>query len=69
MVFELQFTLFQAAQLQLVGMAVPSQHLDDSVEVAMFHVQFNNPAMDVLCVRHGLLFQAVLLQKRCGASA
>jgi hypothetical protein len=50
-------------------MAVPRQHLDDGVEVAMFHVQFNNPAVDVLCVGHGLLFQTVLLQKRRGASA
>jgi len=52
MVFQLQFALFQAAQLQLVGVTVTGQHVYDSVEVAMFHVEFDNAAMDLLDVDH-----------------
>jgi hypothetical protein len=66
MVFQLQFTLFKAAQLQLVGVAVADQHFYDSVEVAMFHVKFNDAALDVLFVSHVVLFHRVLLQNVAG---
>jgi hypothetical protein len=33
-------------------MAIPRQHVDDSVEVAMFHVEFNNTAVNLLDVDH-----------------
>jgi hypothetical protein len=33
-------------------MTVAGQHVDDSVEVAMFHVEFNNTAVNLLNVDH-----------------
>jgi hypothetical protein len=69
MVFQLQFTLFEAAQLQLVGVAVADQHFYDSVEVAMFNVEFDKAALDVLYVVHVVLFQTVLLQNVAGGPA
>jgi hypothetical protein len=33
-------------------MAVAGQHVYDSVEVAVFHVEFNNTAVDLLDVDH-----------------
>ena len=52
MVFQLQFTLFQAAQLQLVIVAVLGQFVYDRVQVAMFHVEFDEAALDILYVSH-----------------
>jgi hypothetical protein len=52
MILELQLTLFQTAQLELVGMAVRRQHRNDGIEVAVFHVEFNDAALDVLDVGH-----------------
>ena len=52
MVFQLQFTLFQAAQLELVVVAVVGQLVYDRVQVAMFHVEFDEAALDILYVSH-----------------
>jgi hypothetical protein len=58
-VLELQLAFLQAAQLQLVGVTVADKHVDDGVEVAMFHVEFNNAALDLLDVDHVCNFRAV----------
>ena len=52
MVFQLQFTLFQSAQLELVIVAVVGQLVYDRVQVAMFHVEFDEAALDFMYVSH-----------------
>jgi hypothetical protein len=54
-VFQLQFALLQPAQLQLIVMAVQDQHVYDRIEVAMFHVEFNQPPLDILVISHDFL--------------
>jgi hypothetical protein len=51
-VFELQFALFQAAQLQLVVVAIENQHIYDCIEVAVFHVELDEAAPYFFCVSH-----------------
>jgi hypothetical protein len=51
-VLQLQFAFFEAAQLQLVVVTVGDQYIYDSVEVAMFHVELDQAALNVLHVSH-----------------
>ena len=53
-ILQLQFALFQAAQLQLVMVAIEYQQLDDGIEVAVFHVEFNQAPLYLLCIAHVL---------------
>ena len=52
MVFQLQFALFEAAQLQLVVVPVQGQHVYDSIQVAMFHIEFDQAALDFEGIIH-----------------
>ncbi len=63
MIFELQFALFEAAQLQLVVMAVGHQHVYDRIQIAMFHVEFDEAALDFLDIGHIVVFPGLLFQK------
>jgi hypothetical protein len=67
MVFQLQFTLLEAAQLQLVVVSVEDQHVYDRIQVAMFHVEFDQAALDFLDVSHDVVFRTVLFH--CGIGA
>jgi hypothetical protein len=58
-VFQLQFALFKAPQLQLVVMPIQRQHVYDCVEVAMFHVELDQAPLDFLNIGHFLLFPTV----------
>jgi hypothetical protein len=49
-------------------MAVTGKHVDDSVEVAMFHVEFDNTALDLLDVDHIGHFQLVVSVTACNYS-
>jgi hypothetical protein len=53
MVFQLQFALLEAAQLQLIVVAVKNQHVDDCIEVAVFHIELDKTAPDFFCISHG----------------
>ena len=52
MVFQLQLAFFEAAQLQLVVVAVEDQKIYDRVQVAMFHVELDKAALDFLNISH-----------------
>jgi hypothetical protein len=52
MVFQLQLAFFQAAQLQLVVVAVQREHVDDRVQIAVFDVEFNQTTLDILYISH-----------------
>jgi len=54
MVFQLQFALFEAAQLQLVVVTVKYQQVYDRIEVAMFHVELDQSALDFLIICHSV---------------
>jgi hypothetical protein len=41
-VFQLQAPLFQAPELQFLMLAMGAEHVDDRVEIAMFHFQFDD---------------------------
>jgi len=61
-VFQLQFTLFEPAQLQLVMMPVQGQQIYDRVEISMFHVEFDQAALDCLDIIHGMFPNGVLFR-------
>ena len=47
MVLQLQFTLFQTAQLKLVMSCIFGKCIDDCVKIAMLDLQLDNAAADV----------------------
>lgn len=53
MVLELQLSLLQAAQLQLVMPRVLGQQVNDRVEVSMLHFEFDDSALYVFRWDHG----------------
>jgi hypothetical protein len=67
MVFQLKFALFEPAQLQLVVVSIQNQHVYDRIQVAMFHVEFDQAALDFLDISHGVVFRTVLFH--CGIGA
>jgi hypothetical protein len=68
MVFQLQFALFQAPELQLVVVAIEDQHVYDRVQVPMFHIEFDQAALNFMDIGHVVAFQTVLFQElqECG---
>ena len=57
MVFQLELAFFEAAQLQLVVVSVKREHVYDRIQVAMFHVELDEAALDFLDVCHSVVFQ------------
>jgi hypothetical protein len=43
-------------------MAIEHQHVYDRIEVSMFHIEFDQPALDFLNISHGFAVPNRLLQ-------